>query len=134
MSEFVLDTSAVMALLWDEDGASDVENLLGKSGNSVLLPFVTMMEVEYRLMRQDPAMVDEYLATIGSWPVEIVESNEAWGHAAAVVKHRGGLSFADSWVASLALLRDAALVHKDPEFDLVPEVEHFRLPYKGKGR
>jgi predicted nucleic acid-binding protein len=47
---------------------------------------------------------------------------------AAEVKSRGGLSVADAWIASLALLHDAELVHKDPEFDAVEGLRAHRLP------
>ena len=53
----------------------------------------------------------------------VVESDPDWRSAAAGVKSRGRISIADAWVASLALMRDAKLVHKDPEFDAVEELK-----------
>jgi predicted nucleic acid-binding protein len=133
VAEFVLDTSAIMALLWDEEGASDVENIL-KSDDAVFVPFVALMEAEYKLLRRDPVGAEDVMQSIRAWPVSIVESNPAWGHEAAVVKQDGGLSFADAWIASLAISKNVPLVHKDPEFDRVDTLQHLRLPYKASSR
>jgi predicted nucleic acid-binding protein len=129
VAEFVLDTSAIMALLWDEEGASDVEDIL-KSDDTVFVPFVALMEAEYKLLRRDPIGAEDVMGSIRAWPVSIVESSPDWGHEAALVKQDGGLSFADAWVASLALMKKAPLIHKDPEFDRLSVLEHRRLPYK----
>jgi predicted nucleic acid-binding protein len=66
---------------------------------------------------------------LDAWPVESVESYLSWRRAAARVKAQGKVSFAAAWVAALALLRDAELVHKDPEFDAVTGLKTLRLPY-----
>ena len=117
---FVLDTSAVMRLLLDEPGAEEVERIL-EGDELVLLPFMTLMEIQYVLLRKlAPARVDQLLTTLRASPAEVVESDPTWGSMAAQVKKRGGLSLADAWMAALALLRGATLLHRDPEFDGVP--------------
>ena len=52
------------------------------------------------------------------------------GPGPAKVKAKGSLSVADAWIASLAILHQCELVHKDPEFDRVNELTVIRLPYK----
>jgi len=47
-----------------------------------------------------------------------------------MVKAKTSLSVADAWIASLALLHQAELVHKDPEFESVPDLPMTKLPYK----
>ena len=43
------------------------------------------------------------------------------------------LSFADCCIAALAKIREAKLVHKDPEYEqLENQVEQIKLPYKPK--
>ena len=42
------------------------------------------------------------------------------------------ISFADSWVAALALENDATLVHKDPELEQIPDLKQLVLPYKSR--
>ena len=113
----VLDTSAVMRLLLDQPGADEVQRIL-EGDEPVALPFIALMEVRYVLLRQLPAeQVDQLVTLLRASPVEVPESDPAWGYVAAQVKSRGGLSVADAWMAALALLRNATLVHRDPEFE-----------------
>jgi predicted nucleic acid-binding protein len=133
LGPYVLDTSAVMAVLLGEPGAETTRDTI--IGNEdVLLPFVALMEVEYKLTRHSRDAADKGLEAVASWPVEVVESNPPWRSEAARVKAGGNVSLADAWVAALALLKDAELVHKDPEFDSIPNLKHLRLPYKPKDR
>jgi predicted nucleic acid-binding protein len=133
MALYALDTSAVLAYVRGEPGQDEVEATLldAKSQDELLLvPFIAMMEVEYILLREmEPEDVDRNLARIEALPIDIVESSPAWRKLAAYVKARGKVSFADAWVAALALLRDVTLIHKDPEFDAVPGLKALRLPY-----
>ena len=109
-----------MRLLLDEPGADKVQRIV-EGDDPVALPFMTMMEIQYTLLRHLPSsQVEQIVATLRAWPVEIVESDVAWGAMAAQVKSRGGLSLADAWIAALALQRDFTLLHQDPEFDSVP--------------
>jgi predicted nucleic acid-binding protein len=88
------------------------------------------MEIEYKLLRKAPrAKVNEVLGLVATWPITIRESDPEWRTQAAAVKAAGRISLADAWIASLALLLDAELVHKDPEFDKVPRLKALRLPY-----
>lgn len=117
-----------MCLILDESGADEVQRLVEGEEN-VLLPFMTLMEVQYKLLRLLPeSEVKMATAALREWPATIVESSPLWGQRAAEVKSRGGLSVADAWIASLALLHDAELVHKDPEFDAVEGLRALKLP------
>jgi len=133
-SRFVLDTSAVFCLLNDEPGADRVESILQAARAeppqaSVLLPFMALMELHYHLLRVHPAeTAREILNRVQFWPVVIVESDPVWRTHAAEVKATGNLSVADAWMAGLATLRDALLVHKDPEFDAFQALRVVRLP------
>ena len=133
MAGYVLDTSAVLALFFDEAGAEVVSDVI-YGVDRVVLPFVCLMEIEYRLLRFKPEIVEESLIKIDGWPVEVAESFYSWRRGAARIKALGRISLADSWAASLALLRDAALVHKDPEFDAVPDLKVVQLPYDRDAR
>lgn len=129
--KLVLDTSAVLALLENEPEAARVEDILRQARRTeieVHLAFITLMETEYTLIRRrSRSGALQGMTQIASWPVVVSESNAEWRHHAANVKARGGLSFADAWVAALAILLDADLVHKDPEFDSVPGLRSIRL-------
>ncbi len=58
MSSYVLDTSAIMCVLFQEDGAEMVMEILRKSAgrpeqdDAVLVPFIALMETEYWLLRR----------------------------------------------------------------------------------
>lgn len=134
MAIYVLDTSAVVAVLDREPGFEKVAALLDETrlarDTILLLPFMTLMEVEYQRLRSMTVDQTNYwLGVVARWPVEVVESTPQWGREAARVKSKGGLSLGDSWVASLALMNEAELIHKDPEFDRVDGLQAIRLPY-----
>jgi len=130
---YVLDTSAVLAVLKQEPGYDRVVEIVAQAesdgGEDLFLPFMALMEAQYRLLRDLPG--EEVLAAIRlveAWPVVVMESTPRWRQRAAEVKSHGGLSVADAWIASLALLHDAELVHKDPEFDSVEGLRAYHLP------
>ncbi len=117
-----------MRFFLDGPGAEDVQRII-EGEEPVLLPFITIMEVDYVLRRTLPRLqVEHIMAAMREWPAAIVESNPDWGRRAAEVRSRGGLSVADAWIASFAMLHDAELVHKDPEFDAVEGLRSHRLP------
>ena len=136
MPSYVLDTSAVLTLLNNESGTETVLDLLenGRSGHAIVyLPFMTLMELEHQgLRRFGPGETQRVLSLVRAWPVEIKHSTEVWRHEAATVKATTPLSVADAWICGLARLLDAELVHKDPEYDAVPELKALQLPYKHK--
>lgn len=134
MAGFVLDTSAVLTILNREDGLDKVLALLdqAKAERDVLyLPFMALMELEYLLLRRvssEEALT--ILSLVRAWPVQMTESTEEWRHQAATIKAQTSLSVADAWIASLALLLNAELVHKDPEYEQVTALRMVKLPYK----
>ena len=119
-------------MLFEEDGADRVEELLHGDDSDVVVPFIALMETEYRLLRvMSSDEVEPILFMVESWPVQVRESTPEWRRAAASVKAQSSLSVADSWIAALAILSDGELVHKDPEFDEVEGLKAVRLSYKG---
>lgn len=139
MAVFVLDTSAIMCLLFQEEGADQVIEILDAAGNRevqdgtlVLVPFIALMETEYWLRRRLPARgVEMTLLLVESWPIQVMESTPEWRHEAARIKAAVSLSVADAWIASLAALHQGELIHKDPEFEAVAGLKMLRLPRRG---
>jgi len=125
-NSFVLDTSALLALRGDEIGAGRVEALLaqGKKGQCrLLISFMTRMEVLCRVWRDEAEeAAREALRLVQSFPVEWVSCEPAILDVASRLKARAGLSVADSWIGATAVVRDATLIHKDPEFSNFKEV------------
>ena len=131
---FVLDTSALLCLKENEPGASDVEGILrqhGKKG-SVFISFISIMELAYILeQEQGEAAAREGVLQLKQLPLEVVESDEPLGLAAARIKAGHTLSVADAWIAATAERLSATLVHKDPEFTPLAKVIKLKtLPLK----
>ncbi|MCH7697730.1 MAG: PIN domain-containing protein [Chloroflexi bacterium] len=125
---YVLDTTALVSYFKAELLGAQVRDMLLQQPSNLLLPFMAIMEAQYVLARTfTPAQVGQLIATLRALGAPVVESDPAWGAAAARVKSSGGLSLADAWIASLALMHDAELVHKDPEFDRVKGLRSYRL-------
>ncbi|CAK0755281.1 Ribonuclease VapC [Gammaproteobacteria bacterium] len=120
MSVHVLDASAVLAVLRDEDGADAVIQVLA-SKQPVLLGVVNALEVCYDLWRSSPGVetVQTLLAELERWPITLVrEMDDEWLLAAARFKARGRLSLADACALGLAKVHHGLLVTADHhEFD-----------------
>ncbi len=129
--DYVLDTSAVLAVVLGEPQGRSVMKMLVQARRgkvTIGLPFLALMEGEYALLRRFQAEeVAVSLLLIQSWPAIVIESDEEWRHEAARIKASGGLSLADAWMAALAMLSNAQLVHKDPEFDNIAGLRSAKL-------
>ena len=129
--DYVLDTSAVMALRGDEPGVQRVERLLRAAGHNqrrVFVSFMTRMELLYRITRDEGEdAATSTLRLLESTRVEWISCEPAILREAAHIKASGGLSVADAWIAATALVRKAVLVHKDPEFRIVPSLAQEQL-------
>jgi len=134
---YVLDTSALVALIESEEGADIVRELLKQAyfGDiMIIVSFMTYMEIYYiALMEYDENEARERLNLLNSLPISRVESKEDMGVMASKIKANHYLSVADAWIAALAKQRNAILVHKDPEFEQIEsEIQVLKLPYKAK--
>jgi len=134
----VLDASAVISFLCDEDGADRVESYLlkAKKGSlTVYLSFATIAEVfSSAIKKESQERAELYVASIKSWQVKWVHSSEELCLSAGALKARHKIIFADAFIAATALHLDAVLVHKDPEFDPLKSILPMEsLPYK-RGR
>ena len=134
-STVLLDTSAVIALIEDEEGADKVEDYLrdAERGKTKLLAsFVTLTEVRYVVWQErSESDADRAVALLRSWPIEWVHSDERLCLLAGRLKARHRISLADAYVAAAAKLSQAVLVHKDPELEpLEADVALEALPYK----
>jgi len=119
-NSFLLDTSALLALRGEETGAGDVENLLRsaeRGGCRVLASFMTRMELLYVIRRAEgEEAARQALRLIDTFKLEWISCEPEILEAAALLKAEGGLSVADSWIGATAIVRNAILVHCDPEF------------------
>jgi predicted nucleic acid-binding protein len=96
---------------------------------------MAVMGAEYKLIHdviaevEVEARVEQQMSAVLSWPMQILPSFPEWGRLAAPVNGPGKLSLGDAWVASLALLHGAQLVHEDPELEAVAGLKDVGLPY-----
>lgn len=128
---YVLDSSALLAFIENEEGAGRVESIL--QTEKVFLPCLVLLEVHY-ITRQERGQgeADRRYALLKQLPCEILwQLDEPTLLTASRFKASHRLSLADSMIAAFAQRQQAALVHKDPEYDvLAEEVELEALPYK----
>ena len=131
VSLFVLDASALLTLIEDENGADRVEKIFREG--SFVLPWVGLLEVHHvTLLERDEDEAERRLALLTQSGGTLVwEVDEAVLRAASGFKARHQLSFADALTAAYAATRGATLVHKDPELEaLQGEIELEALPDK----
>jgi len=125
-SRWLLDTSALLALRDDEDGAKRVAQLLqaARSGESrCLVCFMSRMEMLYRVWKDEGERHGRLAdAQLQSLPITWVPCSHALLEQAAAIKACHPLSVADSWIAAAAQREGAVLVHKDPEFRALDQV------------
>jgi len=128
---YLLDTSALLAWIEGEEGAERVANLLRNA--EVLLPWVALVETYYITEQErGETLAMQRFASLTRLPVRILNDlGESGLLTAGRLKARYRMSFADTIVAAYAILEDAILVHKDPEYNiLIDRVQLEALPYK----
>ena len=128
---FVLDTSALMAFIEQEEGAERVRDIL--RGESIIIPWLSILEIVYISQRElgEEEALTRY-ALLKKLDAEIIwEADEALLLNAARIKSTHSLSLADSVIAAIATQHNAILIHKDPEYEQLQNVvEMEKLPYK----
>jgi predicted nucleic acid-binding protein len=135
MSNYVLDTSALLAYIENEEGADEVETLFVNALEStieILISTVTCIEVFYiSLQEQGNVVAANRLKLIENLPLIQEPLNQQLTKIVGEIKASKAMSFADSCIAGLAKFKNAVLVHKDPEFEQIEEdVKQFKLKYK----
>lgn len=134
----VVDASAILAYVDDEEGAETVEKCLlsARHGRMELFAgFVTLTELRYITMREkDEASADCLVGLVKSWPMKWIHSDEELCLLAGRFKAEHRISLADAFVAATAFRLSAVVLHKDPEFEsLEGKIKLLPLPYK-KGK
>lgn len=139
MKNYVLDTSALLAFIENEEGAEEVEALLMNAiegENSIFISTVTGIEVFYISMQeQGKVIANKRLKLIENLPLVQQPVKQQLIKIIGEIKAARSMSFADSCIAGLAKSINAILVHKDPEFEQIEdEIKQLKLKYKDKDR
>ncbi|NCO53184.1 MAG: type II toxin-antitoxin system VapC family toxin [Deltaproteobacteria bacterium] len=135
MKRYLLDTSALLTLRDDEMGANQVAELLGQARQhrvQCFACFLTLMEIFYRVWR-DEGEAEGRLAyeQCQALPLNWIHEDKELLEMAASIKANYQVSLADAWIGAAAILQNAQLVHKDPEFEAL-DCDQLPLPYKGR--
>jgi predicted nucleic acid-binding protein len=122
-TSFVLDSFALLAYLQDESAASRIEKLLEnaeKEKYHLFFSLINLGELLYITERRGGvAKAQDTLALIRQLPIEIVPADEPTVFAAAHIKANHLLSYADAFVAAIAIEKNASILTGDPEFQSV---------------
>jgi len=125
-ARYVLDTSALLTLREDECGAERVHRIIDaarKRRASTYVSFMTRMELLYRIAANESEdAAAAALRLLDALPLQWVTCEPPILVEAARIKQQGGLSVAGAWIAATAVLRQAVLVHKDPELAALTEL------------
>jgi predicted nucleic acid-binding protein len=134
MKCYLLDTSALLTLRDDEQGAEHVAKILmqAEAGKvTVFGCFMTLMEVLYRVWKDENEAEGKLAyAQCKSLPMVWIHESTELLEQASEIKANYKLSLADAWIVASAVLQDACLVHKDPEFEAIDFIEQKPLPYR----
>jgi predicted nucleic acid-binding protein len=132
---FVLDTSAVLALLEGEHGAQAVRDIIARG--SAVLPWIAALELHYITGREvSTEEADARLVLLRSAGVAMrTMDGDRLLRQASALKAAFPISLADALIAAVAVTENATLVHKDPEYEtLTGHVRMLALPFKPRGR
>jgi ribonuclease VapC len=133
---FVLDSFAMLALLGNEPGSSDVADLLRQAMADqvrALMTWVNVGEVAYIIERRWGAeRLHAALAMMEATALEMVPVGRDLAVAAAHIKVNHAMAYADAFAAALAQESAATLVTGDQEFKLLESVVKIKwLPWRG---
>ena len=127
MPAFCLDNSAIITLRDDEPGAERVATLL-EGPDHCFACFITRMEVLYRVWKDEGERSGRLAyEQLQSLPIQWIDQTEPLLLEASRIKASHPLSVADAWIAATAILSRATLLHQDPEFEAMTELDQVWL-------
>lgn len=137
MKQYILDTSALLAYIENEEGVTEIQGLFEQALDDQIELFVSVVsciEVFYISWQEQGAnTARDRLKLITDLPVTQQVVDDAMVETVATLKATKIMSFADCCIAGLAIHKNAILVHKDPEYEQVgDQFQQVKLPYKKK--
>mgnify|MGYP002642341305 FL=1 len=88
------------------------------------------MEIFYRVWKDEGEQAGRIAyEMVQSLPITWQHENRELLELSAKMKAQNSLSLADAWISASAILSNAILVHKDPEFKSI-DCQQLVLPYK----
>jgi len=124
---FIFDTSAILALRSDKPGSDRVQALLEQAKRNqcrLLVSFMTRMELLYGIQREEGEnAARDALRLVDSFAIHWVSCEPHILETASRIKASGRISVADSWIGATAIVHNATLLHKDPEFEPFKDIQ-----------
>ncbi len=133
MANFVLDSYAMLAFFRNERGGEKVEQYLNDAAADKLELYMTCInagEVFYISYRKDgAAKADIAWKALVQFPIHILDVDLEFTWAAAKIKARYPISYAEAFAAALTIKRKATLITGDPEFNALAGEAGFKVRY-----
>ncbi|MBI2944326.1 MAG: PIN domain-containing protein [Candidatus Wallbacteria bacterium] len=134
---YLLDTTALLALRDDAEGADLVEEILRKAElgvYEVFVSFITLTEIYHRVwVDEGERAAKKIYLELQTLPIARIDVDDDLIRGAARVRAQVALSLPDAWIIATAERYGATLVHKDPHFEAAADLVHLiSLPYERK--
>lgn len=133
---YILDAFAVMAFLKDEKGANEVERILKRAKQDKIKLYmhnINLGEIYYNILKEEGEnKANTVLAIVKQYPVEYVQNiSEDYLIAAAKIKGRYPISYADAFAIATAIQKNGILITGDPEFKALEEARVIKVFWIG---
>lgn len=133
MAHFVLDSYALLAFFRNEDSAEKVEQILNEAvtdKHQLYMTCINAGEVYYMSTRKDGVAKAEIAwKAIHQFPIHIIDADLEFTLAAAKLKAKYSISYADAFAAALTIKRKATLITGDVEFDALKNEVGFKVKW-----
>lgn len=133
MAHYVLDSHALLAYFRNEEGSETVEQLLNDAAADKHELYVTCInagEVYYMSVRKDGiAKAETVLKAMRQFPIHIIDVDLEFTLAAAKLKAKYIISYADAFAAALTIKRKATLITGDKEFETLSGESSFKVKW-----
>ncbi|MDP2970713.1 MAG: type II toxin-antitoxin system VapC family toxin [Deltaproteobacteria bacterium] len=125
MKRFVLDSYAMIAYFEDESGADRVAQILRQLIHGKAKGYMSVVnwgEVYYNTMREEGvAEAEKVILQLDKFLIQVVEVNRDFAYAAAKLKGKYRIAYADCFAVALSVKLNASLVTGDSEFKKLKE-------------
>jgi predicted nucleic acid-binding protein len=133
MNIFVLDSYAVIRFFRREPNYEIVQNLLTRIADGEATAFISCInvgEIYYMLCRKANINIAESaMAYLRQFPVQIIDADLEFSLAAAKIKAKYSISYADAFAAALTINKKAILITGDIEFKLLLKEPNFKVKF-----
>src|SRR6266536_4044017 len=133
MANYVLGSYAMLAVFRNETGGEKVRQLLYEAAtdkHELYMTCINAGEVFYMSHRKDGAAKAEIAwKALLQFPIHIIDADLEFSLAAAKIKARYSISYADAFAAALTIKRKATLITGDDEFDVLIGEVGFKVKY-----